>query len=375
MPFSRYKTGLEAALILAVGMGFGRFAFTAIYPYMVIEQVISVEQGSLAASSNYAGYLLGILLALRLKAPYAHCSALVGLLGTLLCLFVLWLPMPGMAIIAIRGLAGVFSAVVLISASLWLFGQRKQFQSAPFLYSGVGLGIALSSEAVVWGVLGGLESPALWLTLGLFGSLLVALVLRGLLGRADDAAPASAPRHLEQTTMQIRPLILLYGLAGFGYIITATYLPLLVKIALPESNVGHIWAMFGVGAMLSCFLWYRLHERFGTRAALTANLALQGLGVLMPVLLPDTAGYLLSAVLVGGTFMGTVTMVMPVAQSISRHCGRNLMAVVTAFYSVGQIIGPLVAGGLYSLTHSFTPSLLLAALALFGSAACSWKKS
>ena len=32
--FAGLRFAVEAALILAVGMGFGRFAFTAIYPHM-----------------------------------------------------------------------------------------------------------------------------------------------------------------------------------------------------------------------------------------------------------------------------------------------------------------------------------------------------
>lgn len=40
---STLKNGLEAALMLAVVMGFGRFAYTALYPYMVNEQILGIE--------------------------------------------------------------------------------------------------------------------------------------------------------------------------------------------------------------------------------------------------------------------------------------------------------------------------------------------
>lgn len=53
---------LAGALILAVGMGFGRFSFTGMYPLMVKEAVISVAGGSFAASANYTGYLIGALI-------------------------------------------------------------------------------------------------------------------------------------------------------------------------------------------------------------------------------------------------------------------------------------------------------------------------
>lgn len=59
------RSALEAALVIAIGMGFGRFAYTALYPHMVQENILSLSQGSMAASANYAGYLVGAMLAIQ----------------------------------------------------------------------------------------------------------------------------------------------------------------------------------------------------------------------------------------------------------------------------------------------------------------------
>ncbi|WP_080635344.1 YbfB/YjiJ family MFS transporter [Pseudomonas asplenii] len=71
-------SALAAAAVIAVGMGFGRFAFTGVYPLMVQEGVLSVSNGTLAASANYLGYLVGALLAARLQAPSARRWGLVS---------------------------------------------------------------------------------------------------------------------------------------------------------------------------------------------------------------------------------------------------------------------------------------------------------
>lgn len=42
------RSAVEAALVMAVGMGFGRFAYTALYPHMVQEGVLGLNEGSLA---------------------------------------------------------------------------------------------------------------------------------------------------------------------------------------------------------------------------------------------------------------------------------------------------------------------------------------
>lgn len=364
-PHSARRSAIEAALVLAVGMGFGRFAFTAIYPHMVGEGRLSLAAGSLAASVNYAGYLLGAILAIRAQAGNAHRLCLWATGGTALCLAVLALPTPAWVLVLVRGLAGLFSALAMVAASLWLLEQRRHFRGAPLLYAGVGVGIALSAELLVLGRHLGLHSGGLWLLLGAVALLIGLAAVPGLMATDRPPEPVDvAGGGVSPSAVRRWPLVLIYGLAGFGYIITATYLPLLVKTALPDLDAGHVWAVFGLGAVPSCFLWHRLHERLGTRAALCANLAVQALGVLMPVLAPSASGYLLSALLVGGTFTGTVTIAMPAAQRISRTFGGNLVATMTVVYSLGQIAGPVVANALYARGQSFTASLVTAAAAL-----------
>ena len=364
----RLRAAIAAAAILAIGMGFGRFAFTAIYPHMVKEGVLTLHDGSLAASANYAGYLLGAILAMRARAHSAHRLCLWSVAGTALCLGVLALTMPVWLIVTVRGVAGVFSALAMVAASLWLLEQRRHGRGAPLLYAGVGAGIAVSAELLVLASQLGWHSAGMWLLLAgvtvLLGLAAAPAIVAS--GQATLDAPLVSTTAAASTLAPVAPwpLVLIYGLAGLGYIVTATYLPVLVGAALPELNSAHVWAVFGLGAAPSCFLWHRLHERLGTRQALRLNLLLQALGVALPVLAPSAAGYLLSAILVGGTFVGTVTIAMPAAQRAAVKAGTNMMAIMTVVYGVGQIIGPVLAGSLYAQSHSFNSAILAAAGAL-----------
>ncbi len=137
---------------------------------------------------------------------------------------------------------------------------------------------------------------------------------------------------------------------------------------MPAGSLGsvdpvHIWAVFGLGAVPSCFLWHRLHERWGTGRSLMLNLLVQAVGVALPATHTPVA-YILSALLVGGTFMGTVTIAMPAARRVASKVRFNMLAVMTAAYGVGQIIGPLIASWLYAKTGSFDISLMIAAATL-----------
>ena len=362
---SDFISAAAAALVMAVGMGFGRFAFTGVYPLMVHEGLLSVNDGTLAASANYAGYLLGALLAARLTPARARHWSIAAVLVTCLCLAALSVLHHPWMVVLVRGVAGLFSALSMVSASLWLLQHRSQAHSAPLLYAGVGIGILLSAELLALGEAYGLHSPGLWI--GLAAAALVVGVA-GILGL--DPEPAMVNKAGKKTAgfhglpLGGWSLIVIYGLAGFGYIVTATYLPLLVKNVLGPINPIHVWAVFGLGAAPSCYLWHKLHRLMGTHKALRLNLVIQAIGVVLPVVCPNAFGYMGSALIVGATFMGTVTIAMPAARRVAHTLKVNMLAAMTAAYGLGQIVGPLVASSLYGLSGSFNSSLITAALAL-----------
>lgn len=86
---------------------------------------------------------------------------------------------------------------------------------------------------------------------------------------------------------------------------------------------------------------------------------------MLPALSQGLLACLLSALLVGFTFTGTVTIALAEARRLNQRVKFNIIAAMTATYGVGQIIGPVVAGALHNLTGSFTPSLMAAAASLF----------
>lgn len=366
---SSLSEALHAAIIMAIGMGFGRFAFTAVYPHMVEEGLLTVHGASLAASANYAGYLIGALLCIRVRPHNAQSISILSIAGTAICLAALAVLDAQWEVVALRGVAGVFSAMSMVAGSIWLFEHRQQSHRAPLLYGGVGVGIALSAELLVLATSFGMHSRGMWLILASVSAVLGMLATRGLLAGAHSPTASVFPKA-SKSQKDAKPvvLVLMYTLAGFGYIVTATYLPLLVKTALPELNSAHVWAIFGLGAAPSCLLWHRVHERLGTRLALMLNLLIQAIGVVLPVVANNAIGYLLCALLVGGTFVGTVTIAMPAAQRIAKKSRGNLMAMMTIMYGLGQIAWPVLSTTLYRYSHTFSYSLIAAASALAAAA-------
>jgi MFS family permease len=370
MPRSERGAALAGAAVLVIGMGFGRFAFTGLYPLMVADHQITVEGGSYAASANYAGYLIGALLVSLLSGISSRKMCTFASVTTVATLALLGLALPEWLVVTIRGFAGISSAIAMVAASHWLIQDRRHHHGAPALFAGVGVGILVSAEIIAGGHRAALSSQSIWLLLAA-AALVLTVASIAMQTRADQAEPQMAPAHVTDghpAPFGAARLIVIYGLAGFGYIITATYLPLLVTSALASIDPVHIWALFGLGAVPSCFLWHALDEKWGTNRSLAANLLVQATGVVLPVV-HSPAAYIVSALLVGGTFTGTVTIAMPAARKVAAKVRFNMLAIMTAAYGVGQIVGPLIASSLYGRTQSFDASLMVASVALLVAAA------
>jgi hypothetical protein len=154
---------IAAALVLLIGMGFGRFAFTGLYPLMVDEGRLTVDGGSYAASANYAGYLIGALALGFIPFRSSLLLCLFGAVTTALALALLGLPLAEWLIILVRGFAGIFSAMALVGASHWLIHDRQYPGGTPILFAGVGTGIVLSAEIIASGRGLGIDSGGVWM--------------------------------------------------------------------------------------------------------------------------------------------------------------------------------------------------------------------
>lgn len=97
--------------------------------------------------------------------------------------------------------------------------------------------------------------------------------------RAHALPPAPLAR-IENQPMPRWQLALLYGFAGFGYIIVATYLPLMAKSAGSPLLTAHLWSLVG-GDHSGCFGWLWAAKHWGVLPCLTANLLIQSACVLL----------------------------------------------------------------------------------------------
>jgi MFS family permease len=165
-------------------------------------------------------------------------------------------------------------------------------------------------------------------------------------------------------------LTLLYGIPGFGYIITATFLPVIARHALPGSSWPDLfWPMFGAALVAGALLAARLPTHWDNRALLAGCYVLQACGIALGIVWPTAGGFSLGSILIGLPFTAITLFAMREARRLRGDDAAGLMGYATAAYGVGQIVGPLVAAPIAEHTGSFSPALWLAAGALLLGAA------
>jgi predicted MFS family arabinose efflux permease len=88
---------------------------------------------------------------------------------------------------------------------------------------------------------------------------------------------------------------------------------------------------------------------------------------------PSEIGLSLAAVLVGGTFMGLTALGLIRARALASGAPRRALALMTAAFGLGQIVGPSFAGALSDRLGGFAAPSLVAATALLIAAALAWE--
>jgi predicted MFS family arabinose efflux permease len=354
-------------LAMAAGIGVGRFVYTPILPPMVEALSLTKAQAGLIASANFIGYLVGALLA-AVRLPGTRRSWLLGSLAVnAICLAAMGLASTLPLFLLLRLVAGMASAFALIFSSALVLDRLAGAGRSPLSavhFAGVGSGIAISAALVA--IL--MKQGAAWSTLW-FASAVVALALSlavAWLVPPDPATAGGAPSPaMIAMSFDFLALIAAYGLFGFGYIITATFIVDMVRGAAGIAHLEpYIWVLFGVSAAPSVALWTRLGRSWGVLRTFAVASLVEAAGVAASALWLHAASIILAAVFVGGTFMGLTALGLIAARESGGGDPRGRIALMTASFSAGQILGPAFAGYAYDITGSLAMPSLVAVAAL-----------
>jgi predicted MFS family arabinose efflux permease len=381
-----WRIAMAGMVALAVAMGIGRFAFTPLLPMMLADGTVSLTGASWLASANYLGYLVGALLctaqpwiARRLglhTAPRATLLVRSGLVATVLLTLGMAMPAPEFWAV-LRFAAGVASAVVFVFTSGWCLGQLARLHvptMGALIYIGPGAGIVISGLAASAMVSLHWSAATGWLIFGVLAMALTASIWATFResGQALSPVSAAASKQSAPTSgidLEMALLTGAYSLAGFGYIITATFLPVIARQALPGSAwLDLFWPLFGAGVILGAITASRIGGVRDLRWLLLGCYLVQALGVATSLVSPTLTGFALGSLLLGLPFTAITFFAMQELRRLRPAQASSYMGLATALYGMGQIVGPPLAAALVARSaravDGFNLSLQIAAAAL-----------
>lgn len=354
---------IAGAISLAGAMGIGRFALTPLLPSMTHEGLIGIEGASWLATANYLGYLVGscviaigpwLAKSFHIRPRLASIDIVRwSLLATAGFTAAMAAAEPNIwpLLRFVCGLTGIFA---LIYTTGWCFRQLAILgrpELGGIIFAGPGLGICISGAVVGWATSFGLASDKIWLLL----ALVLAAMTAGIWSIFSSTEPfgsqsTSLPEVFEEINAappvaltQVSLFIVAYGLAGLGYIVTGTYLPVIAQAALVNQGpADYFWPLMGAAAVLGSLASLIVPSTRDFRVLLAICYASQALGVGISVLLPTTVGFGVSSFLVGFPFTAITLFAMREARRLRGNDAAALMGGLSASFGIGQLTGPLV---------------------------------
>ena len=324
------------------------------------------EAGWLAAF-NYAGYLCGALTAslisdLVLKDKLYRIGLVVAILSTVM----MGLTADPLVWMASRFIAGLSSAAGMLLGTGLILNWLIRHNHRPELgihFGGIGLGISGCAIAV-WLMSGSLDWREQWFAFSALACLLIVPALAWL--PAPDTSPltkSGAPMHDNPPSRLFLGIFMAsYFCAGFGYVISATFIVAIVDGLPGLAGQGALaFLAIGLAATPAAFNWDLIARYTGDINALILAAVLQIVGIALPVAVGGLFATIFGALLFGGTFIGMVSLVLTMAGRYYPTRPAKMMGKMTLSYGVAQIIGPAIVGWLATRLGNYSIGLTIAA--------------
>jgi predicted MFS family arabinose efflux permease len=233
------------------------------------------------------------------------------------------------------------------------------------MFGGVGSGIALAGLLCLLFLAAGWTADQAWLALGAI-ALLPTLFTWRTWRHAKERSPAAPTETAASLRSPARQrMIWAYGSFGFGYIVPATFLPAMARDVVANPMVfGWAWPVFGAAALASVLLAGRLSARYSYRRIWLFSHWVMATGILVPIVWKGIGGIVVSALLVGGTFVVATMAGLQDGRRVAGTSATRLLAAMTAAFAIGQVIGPLLVSATagYAWGMDFTLGVAAAAV-------------
>jgi len=359
-------------------LGLARFAFGMVLPDMQLNLGMNATQAGIVGSANFVGYFLGLFVVGRWYGHYgpkrliSRALATQGVAMLLMALSTHYLIAASFFVVS-----GFFGALANIGIMTYIA------QSVPSYVKGRATGIVVAGIGFAI-ILSGIVTPTValfvqnpWrISWGIFAILVFIAGIISLIKIAPKSLSQSSA-HQTNDSLSLKTILktcafwqtgILFFIFGMCAIMFMTFFVAALEESwqVNEQISGIFWAILGVSSLFSGPLFGMASDKFGRHVTLGVLFGLQGIAHLLIALNVPFLGIFVSAMIFGLSTWAVPSIMATLSSELfgSSHTAR-ILALVTLFFGIGQMIGPLVAGILRDLTGDYSLAFTISAILLW----------
>lgn len=381
------KPLLAGIFIVFSCLGLARFAFGMILPDMQAELGMNATQSGIVGSANFLGYFFGLFAIASFYARYGAAKLISRSLYTqAVCMIAMALsPHYLIAAFAFIG-AGFFGALANIGIMTYIahvVPPQMKGKATGIVVAGIGLAIITSGALVP--LITRLFPYAWRVSWILFAVLIFAIGF--LTVKTLNAFVPHASHEIKGEKLTLQQIVAYApfwqtGFLFFMFGMTAImFMTFFVSAAVEKWHVsteisGTFWAVLGVTSLFSGPVFGMLSDRIGRYATLCILFAFQAFAhALLAFSIPSSWLFVSAGVFGFSTWAVPSIMATLSAELFGTEHTARILGLLTLFFGVGQMIGPLVAGIITDATEDFSVAFGCSSVCLIIASIFSWVHS
>jgi predicted MFS family arabinose efflux permease len=361
---------------MIVTAGVARFSYTSLLPIMQTQAGLTEIGGGWLAAVNYFGYLTGVMIVANLNnlndkyklyRLYLILAVLTTAAMALTTNVYLWA--------VLRYVSGICTSAGFIIASglilKWLVNQNKRAELG-IHFSGIGISIFLAAILVEILMQLAVNWQNQWLYLAVMGAIFAIPAWLWMPHPDLKAAKGAHKKPVDRppTKLFTWVLIVAYCCAGYGYVVSATFIVDIVE-RLPALT-GHgqqVFIVLGLAATPAVLIWDRIARKLGYLKTLLLAYIVQIISIVLPAVSENLMSIGISAMLFGGSFVAVVSLVLTMAGHFYPSNPAKFMGKMTIAYGGAQMVAPALTGQLVAWLGNYNIGLTISAsIMLIGAA-------